>query len=399
MRINRSHLLLLAYTSFVIYAIATSMLGVAWPSIRDTFSVPLDALGALLFMGMLGSLLASWLNGRLITQFGLGTELLISWLLATTGLLGYALAPSWPWLLVSGLLVGMGSGLIDAGLNTYFATQHGAQQMNWLHASFGIGATIGPLVMGRILHVGYAWQSGYWLIGTVYFLMVLVTGLTWRAWQADGEISVAEEPQQQRMHNGRTLRLPVVWMGLWVFFLYVGIEMTAGQWSYTLFTESRQVTEAAASVWVSIYWGSLTVGRMLMGVIVPRLGNGRALRISMVGVLVGCLLLWLPIQWISFLGLALIGFASAPVFPLLTADTPRRVGAAHAANAVGFQIGASSIGIALQPGIAGWLADKMGLEVISPFLALMALAMWISYMLMDSMPAQTAVLAKDESYG
>ncbi|MCB8968920.1 MAG: MFS transporter, partial [Ardenticatenaceae bacterium] len=319
--------------------------------------------------------------------------------LATTGLFGYAFAPSWGWLLAAALTMGLSFGLVGGSLNTYFATRYGAQELNWLHASFGIGATIGPLVMSGVLNADRSWQNGYLLVSVIFSLVTLMVAFSWRTWQAESAAITVEQPQSQRQGNGRTLRLPLVWVGLWVFFLYVGTETTAGQWSYTLFTESRHVAETVASAWVSVFWGSLTAGRLLMGMVVSRLGNGRVMRFSLAGVLLATLLIWLPVQSVSFFGLALMGFAAAPIFPLLTADTPRRVGAAHAANAVGFQIGASSMGLAVQPGIAGWLADEMGLEVIGPYMVLMALAMWVSYEIMDKMPVQTLVNRQSEVVG
>ena len=80
---------------------------------------------------------------------------------------------------------------------------------------------------------------------------------------------------------------------------------------------------------------------------------------------------------VSFAGLALLGFALAPVFPLLISSTPARLGVADATNAIGFQVGAASFGIAILPGLAGALAERSTLEVIPPFLLTTAAIMFI----------------------
>jgi fucose permease len=100
----------------------------------------------------------------------------------------------------------------------------------------------------------------------------------------------------------------------------------------------------------------------------------------MVGALCGSVLIWTPAVLpslhlpISFLGLALLGFAIAPIFPLSISDTPHLVGREHAPNAIGFQVAAASLGIAILPGLAGVLAQRLSLEVIGPFLVLLSLA-------------------------
>ena len=72
---------------------------------------------------------------------------------------------------------------------------------------------------------------------------------------------------------------------------------------------------------------------------------------------VAALLWWNPVNWVGFLGLLILGFAMAPIFPLLVTATPLRLGAADAGNAIGFQVAAASFGIGVLPGLAGALAD------------------------------------------
>ncbi|MCA9969612.1 MAG: MFS transporter [Anaerolineales bacterium] len=377
----------LAFSGFIIYAMPNSMLGIAWPSMRQTFGQPLDALGILLLVLMAGHLVSSVANGRFLAQFDYGPVLLASWLLLLVGLLGYVFAPGWGWLLAAAAVGGFGGGMLDAGINTYIANQHGAREMNWLHASYGLGATAGPLVMTTFITNGLAWTRGYLAMAALHGVVVLLMALTLRDWQS-APLPAGE--RRPRVPYRETLRRPIVWLGLLVFFLYVGIETGIGQWSYTLLTESRQVAADVAGSWISLYWGSLTVGRVLIGLIVRYLGSARTLQLSLLGMLLGTLLLALPPT--SLPGLMLTGVSAAAVFPLLTADTGRRTGMAHAANAVGFQFGASSLGYTLIPGLAGWLADGFGLELIAPFFVVMALLMGGAYVLLQGVQQRRAVV-------
>src|SRR5262249_30193993 len=164
-------------------------------------------------------------------------------------------------------------------------------------------------------------------------------------------------------------RLPAIWLSVLLFFVYTGVEATAGQWPYTLFTEGRAIPAAVAGSWVGLYWASLTGGRVLFGFVANRVPPVVLLRLGMLGVLVGSALIWLhPTEELGFAGLVLMGFAAAPIFPSLIAATPMRLGAALAAGVIGFEVAASSLGIGLMPGLAGLLAQRLGLEAIGPFL-------------------------------
>jgi fucose permease len=382
---NKSQLLLvaIAYLGFMGLGLSGAMLGVAWPSMREAFSRPLDNLGILLVTGMVGGLLASSSSGPLIARFGVGRLLLLSAILNAIGLLGYGLAPGW-WVIVPlGLATGLGSGAIDAGLNTYFAANHSTKLMNWLHACFGIGATLGPMVM-RVSLVGGSWRWGYVAAGLLHAGFAACFWLTRDRWTLARSPDAAppEEasplPKTQGARAVDTLKLPLVWVGVALFFLYTGVENTTGQWSYSLLTEARSVAPDVAAFWASAYWGSLTVGRIVFGFVTDRLGIERSLRLAMLGAIGAAVLIWWnAVNLFGLLGLALMGFAVSPLFPLSVSATPKRVGTDHAANAIGFQIALGGLGFSLMPSLAGVLAQRMGLEIIGPFLLLISVAMFL----------------------
>jgi fucose permease len=126
---------------------------------------------------------------------------------------------------------------------------------------------------------------------------------------------------------------------------------------------------------VGIYWGSLTLGRLLFGFVVNYIGATTTLRACMIGVILGAIGFMIPINSISFAGLALIGFAQAPIFPLLVSETPKRLGPALATRAIGYQVAAAGLGIATLPGLAGVIAENWGLEKIGLFVWIASLSL------------------------
>jgi fucose permease len=159
-----------------------------------------------------------------------------------------------------------------------------------------------------------------------------------------------------------------------IFFVYSGLEYSIGQWSYTLFVESRDIAPDLAGIGVSIYWGLFTFGRIMAGVIGPRLSNGQLLQASMVGAMCGAvLLLWNPFPMSGLFAVGLLGLSLAPIFPALISSTMTRVSREHVANTIGFQVAAASIGISMLPAMMGLLADRFGLEIIGAALLVLAL--------------------------
>ena len=370
----------IAYSGFIALGLSSGLLGVAWPSMRASFGLSLDAVGTLLVATTAGSLLSSFSSGPVVSRIGAGRLLLVASVLMGVGLLGYSLAPTWWVLVLIGVLSGMGGGAMDAGMNTYFAANHSASLMNWLHACFGLGATLGPVVMTTVLNMGQSWRWGYVVAGVLQGLLALSFGLTLPQWQLAGANSPEAHSRSSvdGVRAGDTLRLPGVWLGIALFFVLTGVEGTAGQWPYTLFTEARGVAPSAAGMWVSIFWGSLTVGRIVSGFVVDRLGVVSSARLGLIGVILGAAGVWWNVaDVVGFLGLALIGFSLAPLFPLLISHTPKRLGAAHAPNAIGFQVAAAGLGLSLVPGLAGVLAESLGLEIIGPFLLLASIATFL----------------------
>src|SRR5437016_6075293 len=272
--------LVLASLGFISLGLPEGLLGVAWPSIRASFGLPLDALGLLLGTFASGYFVSSAVSGRVLTRLGIGRALAISCGLTGISLLGYAAAPAWLSMVALGGVLGLGAGTIDAGINTYAAVAHGARVLNWMHAAFGLGAAVGPLIMTAIIGSGLAWNFGYAIVAVAQLGLAIGYWLTrhryarpHRAPRAEGAHTSARTESLPGL-----ARQPVALLCMALFFVYVGLEAASGQWSFSLFTLSRGTPVGMAGVLVSAYWASLTVGRILFGVLVSHVSSERLLR-------------------------------------------------------------------------------------------------------------------------
>ncbi|MBN8579462.1 MAG: MFS transporter [Anaerolineae bacterium] len=373
---SRIGLILLSFIAFISLGLPDGLLGVAWPSIRETFSLRLDALGILLVASTAGYITSSFLSGKLIARLGVGGTLAASCFLTGAGLIGYTLVPAWWMLVLLGSVAGLGAGAIDAGLNTYIASHFGEGLMQWLHASFGVGVTLGPLIMTAGLNWYNDWHWGYQNVGVAQIILAGCFLLTIRMWQQTPELP-HEEKKELRLTDYKTpitetLKHSSVWMSLLMFFLYTGIEVSFGSWTYSLLTLSRNVPTEVAGLWAGSYWATFTLGRILAGLLTRRLGVKNLLVLGQVAAAFGAVLLWWnPFPTASIIAVSIIGFALAPIFPALVSLTSLRVGDQHAANTIGMQISAAGFGAAVIPGLAGVLAENISLEVIPIYLTIL----------------------------
>jgi fucose permease len=368
-------LVAVGFAVFVVLGLSAGVTGVAWPSMRSAFSRPVADLGVLLAIGTVGYFIAGLAAGRLTARFGLGNVLTLIMVVGTASLAGYGLAGSWPLLLACAIGVGFSGGITDSVVNAYVALYHGTRTMNLLHAFFGIGATIGPVMVASLLSRGMSWRTAYFVLAGVGLLLVFTVMTVRNRWPA-----AAGDPESEGLH-GRFGASVASLLGLFV--LYVGIEVAAGQWAYSVLTESRGMAEFAAGIWVALYWGGLTGGRLALGVLDDRVGPRTVLHVSMIGSVIGSMLFWLDPAGFGVVGLALLGVSLAGVFPILVALTPSWVGEDRAPAVIGYQIAAAAAGAALIPWVAGLIVDGAGLESVGPFLVAIAVAMAVVHWLID----------------
>lgn len=364
-------LILLSFIAFIALGLPDGLLGVGWPSIRARFSVPLDALGLFLTAGVVGYMTSSFLSGFLLSKVGVGRVLAASCFLTGLALIGYTFVPQWWMMVLFGVFAGLGAGAIDAGLNTYIAAHFEEGLMQWLHASWGIGITLGPIIMTIGLTMMNSWRFGYHVVGVFQILLAAGFALTLSMWKQNNAPSAAGQNVAEKKLTDyktpikETLRQPMVCLSMVLFFLYVGAENSLGTWTYTLLTESRGVERTLAGFFTGSYWFTFTIGRIAAGLVAKRVGTNKLVLAGLAGALLGTgLLIWNPSEIANVLAVAVIGLSIAPLFPAMTSGTRARVGDQYAANTIGMQMAASGFGTAVIPSLLGVLARRFSLEII-----------------------------------
>lgn len=372
----RAGLMVLAFTAYISLGLPDGLLGVAWPSMRHDFSLNHDAFGALMMSFTAGYLASSFFGGRLMAHFRLGTLLTASTFSTAVALLAYSAAPYWWGIVIASIAAGLGGGGIDVSLNNYAASNHGDDLMQWLHASYGVGATLGPVIMTTAITLTHSWRAGYLLVGLLQTALTASFLLTIPMWEKRNKNTATSEETNPSNSNDAsmraTLRLPSVWLSILLFFIYMGIEVAFGTWSYTLLTESRGASTKLAGYWVGGFWAIFTAGRIFAGIYTSRISRLRLVTGSFVVAFFAAVVLALDINnAASLASLIIIGLSIAPVLPSLMSGTAERVGSRFAANTIGIQIAAMGVGGATIPSISGVIAKSFSLEAIPVFMIIL----------------------------
>ena len=362
----------LAFLAFILIGANDGAVGVLLPSMQTAYRVDKATIALLFLAGTLGYLIAAFASGPLVERLGLRRFLL----LGIGGFLGSAalmtLRPPFVLVLVVLLLLGFGVAILDAGLNTYIAgLPDNTALLNYLHAFYGLGALIGPLVASGVLALGGVWNQVYG-IWVAISLIVLAGVLAWVPRRAAGSADPHPEGAAWRV----ALRLRVVVLAAAFLLFYVGSEVSLGSWSYSLLTEERHEATLLSGWIVSGYWMGLTLGRLTLARLAARVGNRRLIEGCLIGVVIGVLLVWLaPGSLGAALGLWITGFSLGPIFPTTIALMSERVPSRLLPSAIGFLASAGSAGAALFPWIAGNLAEHIGLWTLLPYIIILTSAM------------------------
>jgi fucose permease len=391
----RLGLILLAFIAFVALGLPDGLLGVGWPSIRSGFGIELDAIGMLLVASVCGYMTSSFASGFLLARVGVGRVLAASCALTGMALIGYTLVPEWYMMVALGVFSGLGAGAIDAGLNTYVAAHFGEGLMQWLHASWGVGITTGPILMTIGLTTIKTWHFGYRVVGVFQLLLAACFVLTLPMWNRNKAAPGAVEEKKLTDYKTpflETIKQPSVWLSVLLFFLYVGAEGALGTWTYTLLTESRHVNETLAGFFAGSYWMTFTIGRIIAGLFANRIGINKLVIGGCIGALAGAaLLIWNPgnSEIANVVAVAVIGISIAHIFPAMMSGTRTRVGDHFAANTIGMQMAATGFGTAVIPSTMGILARLTdNLEVIPAYLFFVYIGLLGIYLLATRSGAQ-----------
>ncbi len=364
-------ILVVIYIVFISLGLPDSLFGAAWPVVHKDFAIQesFASLYGIITGACTGGV--SFIAGKVIRKFGTPLVTFVSTLLTALGLVIMSFAPNIVVMMFGAVILGYGAGVIDTALNNFVSLHYKSQHMNWLHAFWGVGVTISPLIMSMFLtgETG-SWRNGYRVIALLQLSIAIIIAISLEKWRT---IKETEETEEQTNENKKSLieilKIKGVLTSLLSQGLYCSMEFLLGTWGASFLVHIHSLQPDEAAKWISLYFCGITIGRIISGFISMKANDNTMIRLGIVTSFVGMVLLALPLGNISIAGLLLIGIGFGPIFPSVLHSVPDRFGKEYSADITGFHMGgAYGIGFAIQL-IFGFVATATTF-MITPFILL-----------------------------
>ena len=378
-----SMLLAVIYLAFIGLGLPDSLLGSAWPAIYTELGVPMSRSGVIFMIISAGTVVSSLMSDRVTRRLGAGRVTAISVGVTALALFGFSASHSFWMLCLFAVPYGLGAGSVDAALNNYVALHYASRHMSWLHCMWGVGTTIGPAVMSRVLTAGGAWSTGYEIIGFLQVGLTLVLVLSLPLWKRQasdaGNTSEPEAPGAP-LSVGQALRLPGAKAAMLCFFCYCAVEQTVNLWASSYLVAVKGLGEAAAAGLASLFFIGITAGRAVSGFVTFRLNDRQMVTLGQGIILLGVLLILLPLGTAAaYAGLVAVGVGCAPVYPSLIHATPDHFGAERSQAVIGMQMAAAYVGTSVMPPLFGLLTRAAGLGAFPVYLLVLLAGMVLAH--------------------
>lgn len=359
-------LLALIYLAFISLGLPDSLLGSAWPTMREAFQVPLSYMGIISMITSGGTICSSLMSERLTKRFGTKYVTVVSVFLTAAALFGFSISTEFWMLCLWAVPYGLGAGSIDAALNNYVALHYNSRHMSWLHCFWGVGTIVSPYIMSWAL-LNSTWNNGYRIVAAVQFSIAVILALTLAVWKVNKNTGGGGAKNKILGLKG-ALKIKGVPYLLLGFLAYCAADSTAMLWASSYLVEYHHVSKEVAAAFGSLFFIGITVGRFFSGLISEKFGDRNMIRMGTGIIMAGILCVLLPVQTeaLALAGLVIIGFGCAPIYPSIIHSTPFNFGEENSQGIIGIQMASAYVGSTFVPPLFGLIANHISITLF-PF--------------------------------
>ena len=376
-------LLAIIYLSFISLGLPDALLGAAWPNMYPQFQVPVSYAGIISMIIAFGTIISSLQSDRLTRKFGTGKVTAVSVGITTFALWGFSISHSFILLCLWAIPYGLGAGSVDASLNNYVALHYSSKHMSWLHCMWGIGATLGPYIMGAVLTGGATWNTGYRIISVLQIALTAVLIFSLPKWKRQNTSS-GETVHGKALSLKEILAIPGAKAVMICFFCYCAIESTTMLWASSYLHLSKGVDAKTAASFAGMFCIGITIGRGINGFIAMKLKDCQMIRMGQAIILTGIIVMILPFgKTVSLIGFSLVGLGCAPVYPCIIHSTPSHFGAERSQAIIGVQMASAYVGTCLMPPLFGLIANHISIRLLPVYLLILLALMVYMHELLE----------------
>lgn len=375
-----SLLLAVIYLAFISLGLPDALLGSGWPTMYTQLQVPFSYAGIISMIISAGTIVSSFFSDRLTRKFGAGLVTAVSVLLTAGALFGFSVSDSFYLLCIMAIPYGLGAGAVDAALNNYVALHYSSRHMSWLHCFWGVGAAVSPYIMGFCLGKGLGWSRGYFSVSMIQIVITAILFISLPLWKSrTDEKEGGTEPKgadqakaapSKALSFREILRIKGAPYILITFFAYSAMESTTGLWASSYLVQYLLMEPEKAAKFASFFYLGITVGRFLCGFVADKMGDKALIRLGsgIAGAGILLVLIPFPVTTPALLGLVIIGFGCAPVYPAIIHSTPFYFGKENSQALIGIQMACAYVGSTFMPPLFGTLAARIGIWLYPVFL-------------------------------
>ena len=358
-------LLIIIYLSFISLGLPDALLGAAWPTMSQQFAVPVSYAGIISFIISVGTVVSSLQSDRLTKWLGAGKVTAFSTAMTALAIFGFSVSREYWHLCLWAIPYGLGAGSVDAALNNYVAIHYASRHMSWLHCMWGLGASIGPYILGYVLTGGMGWDSGYRAICLIQLALTAALFLSLPLWKKRKDEPTEDGQHAKPLTIKETLSIRGAKEILVAFFCYCGLEQTCILWGSTYFALHNGLDEETAASLAALFMAGLTFGRFLNGFLTMKINDTNLIRLGQAIIGIGVLCMFLPLgDKAAMAGLALMGLGCAPIYPCIIHSTPDHFGEENSQALIGVQMASAYIGVCCMPPLFGLLANHIGVWLL-----------------------------------
>lgn len=386
------HLLLaIIYLAFISLGLPDALLGSAWPSMYPALGVPVSYAGIISMIIALGTIVSSLMSDRIIIRWGAGKVTAVSVAMTAMALFGFSFSDSFLALCLCAIPYGLGAGSVDTALNNYVALHYESKHMSWLHCMWGIGASVGPYIMGYVLTGGGVWNSGYRIIGILQVVLTAILVLSLPLWKQSSGRNGEDSAPCKTLSLPQIFRIPGAKAVMLFFFCYCAVEQTAGLWAASYLNLYKGIPAETAAGFASMFFLGITIGRAFSGLIAMKLNDTQMVKLGLGIIAVGIFGMLLPVgSWGAVAGLIVIGLGCAPIYPAMIHSTPARFGAEQSQAIVGVQMASAYTGTCIMPPVFGILAERISVALLPAYLLGILFLMRVMFLLLDRRAANVS---------
>ena len=363
-----SLLLAIIYISFVSLGLPDALLGAAWPVMQAELAVPVSYAGGISLIIAIGTVISSLQADRLSKWLGTGKIMVISVAMTALAIFGFSVSNAYWQLCLWAIPYGLGAGSVDAALNNYVAIHYASRHMSWLHCMWGLGASIGPYIMGAALTGGMRWSTGYTVIAVLQLILTAVLFFSLPLWKKTSGAADSGQPRKV-LTMKQIVAIPGAKQVMVAFFCYCALEQTAILWGSSYLVMNNGMQEDKAASLASLFLMGLTVGRALNGFLTFKINDTNLIRLGEGIIGIGIVTMLLPLGNVaSFLGLMLCGLGCAPIYPCVIHSTPAHFGEENSQALIGVQMASAYVGICCMPPLFGLIANHLSASLLPWYL-------------------------------